>query len=388
LTDVLSSEVELVRLGNGIQIRIQPKGSSGLETINITNQIASSKAGYGIEELEFSDGKVWDLEDIFANTRTLGTNASETLAGSNRAGDNIYGLGGNDTLIGHDQGDHLYGGTGNDELYGKNGDDTLEGGIGTDYLNGSSGNDTYVWSRGDGNDTLYDTSKSLTEIDRLTLTDVLSSEVELVRLGNGIQIRIQPKGSSGLETINITNQIASSKAGYGIEELEFSDGKVWDLEDIFANTRTLGTNASETLAGSNRAGDNIYGLGGNDTLIGHDQGDHLYGGTGNDELYGKNGDDTLNGGSGADYLNGGSGSDVYVFDNLLIGHDRVYDFTTGAASEDIIRFDTDVFSDMESVLAATDNVGTNAVIKIDDNNSITLLGVSQSDLHADDFQFV
>ena len=77
----------------------------------------------------------------------------------------IYGLGGNDTMIGSLYNDRLYGGDGDDQLYGGEGNDILIGGSGTDALYGGEGNDTlYVdkadvdISGGTGYDTVYVTN--------------------------------------------------------------------------------------------------------------------------------------------------------------------------------------------------------------------------------------
>ena len=54
----------------------------------------------------------------------------------------------------------------------------------------------------------------------------------------------------------------------------------------------------------------LYGHGGNDTLIGSSGDDHLIGGDGDDTLKGGPGDDGLHGGYGKDMLNGGAGDDL------------------------------------------------------------------------------
>lgn len=56
-----------------------------------------------------------------------------------------------------EQGDDvLDGGAGNDMLFGGGGNDTLAGGTGDDTLTGDSGNDTFIYTAGDGNDTISD----------------------------------------------------------------------------------------------------------------------------------------------------------------------------------------------------------------------------------------
>lgn len=92
----------------------------------------------------------------------------------------------------------------------------------------------------------------------------------------------------------------------------------------------------------------IFGLGGNDTLIGGAMNDTINGGIGNDDLSGSDGDDILIGGAGADTLDGGLGNDVLflgdqngtgvfspVQDTVLLnldngpGNDEVYGFQKG-----------------------------------------------------------
>jgi Ca2+-binding RTX toxin-like protein len=60
----------------------------------------------------------------------------------------------------------------------------------------------------------------------------------------------------------------------------------------------------------------LYGMSGNDTLIGSDLADTLYGGWGNDVLKGGAGQDLLFGGDGNDTLQGGAGSDVIKGDDI------------------------------------------------------------------------
>ena len=96
--------------------------------------------------------------------------------------------------------------------------------------------------------------------------------------------------------------------------------------------------------------------------------------------------DVISGGTGDDTLAGGNGDDTFVF--ATGGHDTVTDFTAGAASEDLVQFDTTVFGDFASVLAAAADVGSNTVITIDATSSITLQNVLVAELHQDDFSFI
>jgi glycerophosphoryl diester phosphodiesterase len=92
--------------------------------------------------------------------------------------------------------------------------------------------------------------------------------------------------------------------------------------------------------------EDVYGGGGNDTIIGNNLNnyltgavgnDYLSGGAGDDELAGDAGNDTLNGGVGNDLLWGGAGNDIFLFNGgvpltgantvlNLLGRDIVADF--------------------------------------------------------------
>ncbi len=320
--DVNSGEVSLTRSGSNLILTID--ASSGLETLQITNQFywtgttgGSTFYGYGLEAIEFADGEIWALQDIYDHTIYNGTSSGETMSGSNRFGDHIFGLGGNDTLNGYD------------------GDDYLVGGQGADYLNGMNGSDNYVWSLGDGNDQIYDNGVSFAELDRLDLTDVESGDVSLSRSGNDVVITI------GAEAITLTNQYYSPAYSYGIEYLSFADGVTWDSETIFAHSVYEGTSGNNTLYGSNRARDNIYGLGGNDSLYGYD------------------GDDWLVGGTGNDFLDGEDGNDRYVW-SLGDGNDQIYDTDTDLSAVDVLEM-----ADVASADVTLGRSGNNLILTVD-----------------------
>jgi serralysin len=111
---------------------------------------------------------------------------------------------------------------------------------------------------------------------------------------------------------------------------------------------------------------------------------------GNDLLPGLGGDDTIDGGKGEDTLVGGAGDDLltggrglpdlFVF-NTGFGKDIITDFK----NQDQIQFEDGLFEDPQSVLEASEQVGDNVVITLDEANTITLLGVKLSSLQADDF---
>jgi Ca2+-binding RTX toxin-like protein len=85
-------------------------------------------------------------------------------------------------------------------------------------------------------------------------------------------------------------------------------------------------------------GNNIFGYGGNDTLMGRDGDDRLIGGEGDDILRGGRGDDILIAGNGEDTLRGGAGHDSLYGgqgDDTMFG-DGGQDFLSGGVGDDVL----------------------------------------------------
>lgn len=111
----------------------------------------------------------------------IGTNASETLTGTNSAdiitaangNDTVSGGGGDDIITGGNGNDVLNGDDGNDVIAAGNGNDIVNGGAGNDILNGENGDDTLdggagndIVAGGNGNDTMiYRASENVGSVD-------------------------------------------------------------------------------------------------------------------------------------------------------------------------------------------------------------------------------
>ena len=108
-----------------------------------------------------------------------------------------------------------------------------------------------------------------------------------------------------------------------------------------------------------------------DSLHGSNSDDIIQGGKGNDFIYGEGGDDTLTGGSGADVfvLSVGGGNDVVTdfnpAEDILVLDYGGYSKTYYAGS-----FTTDSFQ------AASLDGSSGLVLSLNDQDSITLLGVT------------
>ncbi|XSC45562.1 Ig-like domain-containing protein [Bradyrhizobium sp. RDT10] len=138
-----------------------------------------------------------------------------------------------------------------------------------------------------------------------------------------------------------------------------------------------------------QGGDDIVNAGaGNDFVFGGSGKDILRGEAGRDILFGENGNDTLAGGQGNDQLFGGQGNDTFVFQRGD-GRDLVFDFQSGAGSDDVIQLDAAAFADFNALMqsGAVSNTQIGTEIGYSDGSSITLVGVDKATLTVDDFRF-
>ena len=317
-----------------------------------------------VAEVRFQDGTVWAASELFARS-LIGTDGEDTLTGDGGdnilfglGGDDILdgGWGGNDFLEGGTGSDLMIGGTGDDvyivdeldtvvenagegedevrtsaavyllgdhverltgttwesqqltgnaldnTILGSSGDDVLKGGLGNDRLAGNGGSDIYLFSRGDGDDSIH--AQAGPERDALIFDlDILSSEVTVTQSGWDIILTLDQGGGS-------VTLSGPGNSFTGLAEVIFGDS-TWGNEELLARSMTT-TEAADSIRGDSR--DNVLsGLGGDDELDGGDGNDVVEGGDGDDILRGGSGEDLLEGGGGNDVLAGGEGNDVFRF---------------------------------------------------------------------------
>ena len=160
--------------------------------------------------------KYRQIIDTAPLTTLVGTDVNESMSGVVDR-DNVIASGaGNDSLNGSTRNDLLYGDTGDDRLYGQAGDDTLAGGTGNDQLQGGEGNDTYLFSRGDGVDTIQEVGGIVDEV-RLShdTVDVIFERVSY-------DLRVRMPGS--LDAVTISSWYRGDN--YKIEKFTSNDGHV------------------------------------------------------------------------------------------------------------------------------------------------------------------
>ncbi len=132
----------------------------------------------------------------------------------------------------------------------------------------------------------------------------------------------------------------------GIEDLDID---YYQLENAYGNDLDNVINGSYSLhsdSWNNAGNSNVYGLGGDDHLIGNRD---LYGGDGNDYLSGGDGDNLLDGGAGADEMHGGEGRNTYVIDNLGDSIQEPNPQATWRRGEALVKVDNYVFSESSGI---------------------------------------
>ncbi|MEX0371373.1 MAG: VCBS domain-containing protein [Tateyamaria sp.] len=127
--------------------------------------------------------------------------------------------------------------------------------------------------------------------------------------------------------------------------------------------------------------------GADEIITGTAFGDALLGTTGQDQINGLDGNDRLIGVGGNDILTGGAGSDIFEFLDGG-GQDTVTDFTQGEDVLDIKAFGLNL-ADFEMFRASNiSDVGGDALVTLDADDSIVLTNVQSTDLTIDDFIYV
>jgi Ca2+-binding RTX toxin-like protein len=262
----------------------------------------------------------------------------------------FYGLGGDDDINSGDGDDFLYGGDGDDEIYGGDGNDYIEGGSGNDEVIGSGGNDTLFG--GDGNDEMIggtgsDAMYGGTGDDTYYVDDANDTVIE--------DDTAAPTGWFGDTVVTTLN-------AYGLTDNV--ENLVYDGTGGF--TGAGNEQANLIIARQTSESVNLYGMGGDDIIVGNTGGDWIEGGDGNDRLIGREGDD---------WTIGGAGADTFVFGSSD-GYDVISDFNR--AEGDTIELNG------ASITSIVNDFNGNAVIYAG-RTAITLNGVDASQIDSSYF---
>ncbi|WP_426956526.1 M10 family metallopeptidase C-terminal domain-containing protein [Muricoccus radiodurans] len=268
---------------------------------------------------------------------------SDAIIGNNVAND-LFGFGGNDTLVG---------GFGDDNLFGGAGADRLEGGDGYDYARYDDGGSVRAdlgnpgVNAGDAAGDIYiGVDGMVGSVQGDILVGDAASNI-LVGLSGADALF----GGGGNDVLNGGDDADDLSGGSGADVLDGGAGFDRAVYDAAGPVRVdLGNPAVNT---GDAAGDVLVGIEGvvgsafddiltgdaaGNLLVGNAGVDVLNGGGGVDTLYGGSEQDFLWGGTGADWLDGGAGFDYARYDTALSGvraglNDPTYN--TGDAANDL-----------------------------------------------------
>ena len=222
-----------------IKVTVKGDETQGLLLVNLLPN--SNK--FGVDILKFADGTTVNMKE---QGITLHQNDSnETISGT-IFDDVIYGEGGNDTINARE------------------GNDTLIGGVGNDTLNGGNGNDIYVYSLGDGFDTITETGGN----DKIVFGEGISqNDLSFEKIGNHLKISINGDEIKGIQ-INDHFYYDRSK----VETIEFHDGSTLDISNAdqliqAMNSFSISNSAStDTLSNPTQDVSDMYSLVANSDL--------------------------------------------------------------------------------------------------------------------------
>ncbi|SCC72960.1 beta strand repeat-containing protein, partial [Acinetobacter albensis] len=204
LLDLLGSNLNLLTTLN-LQATDQDGALSAPESQDLTIQLGLISGGIQSNTTVIKDNG-FNLDQ---------TNAAQSVQ--------IFGLGGDDDIIGSNFADIIRGGTGNDTIDGGAGNDIIIGGKGNDILTGGLGRDVFKWESGDQGTTvtpardtvtdfdirsvaqggdIIDLSGLLPNADRVGTSSVnIGDYVSFVEVAGNTEIHISTAGNGGVDQV-------------------------------------------------------------------------------------------------------------------------------------------------------------------------------------------
>jgi Ca2+-binding RTX toxin-like protein len=294
---------------------------------------AVTQTGNSTSSSTFSSDEVDTLSSIEEASLTGNSNDNRLDAFAFTLGSvTLYGLGGDDTLIGGWQDDHLYGGEG---------DDILDGGLSGYDTVYQTGTNIFITTNANGNGSMVTSggsepgSDTLLSIEAANLTGLINQNNTLNASGFSGNATLQ--GGDGNDTLlgGTGNDVLFGYAGD--DYLDGGDGADY-LDGGAGNDRMFGGKGSDNMVGG-EGNDAMFGGEGNDFIVGGLGDDFMTGDAGNDFLFGGEGNDVMEGGKGDDFLAGGAGNDIMDGndgDDVMEG-DIGNDIMSGGAGNDLMN---------------------------------------------------
>jgi Ca2+-binding RTX toxin-like protein len=131
----------------------------------------------------------------------------------------------------------ITGNAGNNLINGAGGHDTLNGAAGADTLDGGTGNDIYLFTRGDGQDTIQEATADATagKLNVLRFRNtVTAADVSFKKVGTDLEVLIGTEGDK-VTVKGFYTGIGPLASTNPLQQIEFSaDGTKWDIAAIQA----------------------------------------------------------------------------------------------------------------------------------------------------------
>lgn len=172
-------------------------GKAYIEEVNTH----TTRVGKRTEKIEYRDVVLENTsyqvtDELYSIEKVIGTSWNDIFKGGSQS-DIFYGGDGHDVINGNDGNDQLFGGNGKDIINGGDGDDIIHGGKHNDLLNGGDGNDIYIFSRGDGFDTI---TESGGVNDLLIMEDIKATDLSFKRTGNSLELQVLTLSGDGIQS--------------------------------------------------------------------------------------------------------------------------------------------------------------------------------------------
>ena len=343
--DVLESMITLQRDGSELVFYLDESNS-----ITLYNWFASGS--HRIGNIQFHESDTVNASDWVSQT------------GYTTISDIVEGTSNGELLLGSDVGDTIIGNGGADTIEGKQGDDKLVGGSASIDSNGNITNtfsdgfiDTYLYSVGDGNDTIYEFESNSLHRGILSFgPDITIGNFNLQRNGDDLVFFFNE-----LNSITIYNWYQS--INFRLGSIQFGENEPMDATE-WVNSQPIVLLQAGTLEGSNES--NI--------LVGSISNDIIVGNSGADTIEGKQGDDKLIGGSAVIDANGNITNtfsdgfvDTYLY-SMGDGNDTIYDFNSNSLHRSILSFGPGI-TQTDITVSQSDN---DLVFTISSGGSITV----------------
>jgi len=301
---------------------------------------------------------------------------------------------------------------------GTNGSDLLFGGSGNDLLTGGAGSDVFAVSNGYGSDTISDfqagVGGDVLRIQNYGFATFASFVAAAKQVGADTVIKLSSTETLTLQSVTLSNLVATNVAldrplPASAAPVNFPPAvSTGSLTTGATNDRLQASGTSVTLIGG--AGDDTYTVYDHNTAVieqagqGVDtvvasladgfnllnapnvenlilSGTNTAPATGNELnniIVGNAGDNRIDGGYGNDVLTGGGGSDTFVISQGK-GSDLITDFHAGPGG-DVLQFNGTGFKTFADVTAAMKQLGTDVVVALGNNETLTLENTTIKDI--------